>query len=86
LSIVAEGEAGEGAAVGDAPAGGDARAGAEDSSIEDRTGRWDVNVRSVRCWSRGPVSESSSGGLAVDELGVSEELGVAAIGTATNRN
>jgi hypothetical protein len=85
-SIVTKGEAGEGAAAGDVPAGGDARAGAEDASIGDRTGRWDINAWSVRWWRRGPVSKSSSGGLTVDELGVSEELGVAAIGTTTNGN
>jgi hypothetical protein len=45
--IVIEGEAGEGAAIGDTTADGDAGAGAEDLTMEGRTGHWDVDARSV---------------------------------------
>jgi hypothetical protein len=84
--IIAEGEAGEGAATGDMTTGGVAGAGTEDSTIGDHTGHWDVDVRSGRWWSRGLVSASNGGGFAVEEPGVTEELGVAAIRTTMNGN
>jgi hypothetical protein len=84
--IVIEGEAGEGAAIGDTTADGDAGAGAEDLTMEGRTGHWDVDARSVWWWSRGPMSASNGGVSVVEEPSVTEELRLVAIGMAMNGN